>query len=198
MPPWTPEYRALLLAFAAKFPIPFKTGAADAQAWTHQLAEQFRYTFGERFGHKQASPTRPHSADTIALREGAMLFGWDVLLDAGGESTLITTPRTIDLTGQVFEVVQPVNHVGLMPPPPPPPPTPPPLPTPPPPPVVDVGVATYDTSLQLETVVGRIRTRYREVHGRDAGWSDIGHNLWRWYREGRWTSLEDILVDIGQ
>jgi hypothetical protein len=45
-------------------------------------------------------------------------------------------------------------------------------------------------------VIARIRARYRAVHGREAGWSDVGHNLWRWYREPSWRSLEEILEAI--
>lgn len=124
MPEWKEEYRALLLRFAEKFGIPRGTGEEAAREWTHKLAEQFCFTFGTSFGHKSAGPGRPHSADAVAVREGSKLFCWDVLSDAGGpDCKLIERPRTLDITGQLFEVVTAVNHLGAPAPPPPPPPS---------------------------------------------------------------------------
>lgn len=124
MPEWKEDFRVLLVRFAEKFGIPKGTGEEAARQWAHKLAEQFCFSFGTSFGHKSAGPGRPHSADAIAVREGGKLYGWDVLRDAGGpDCQLVERPGTIDLTGQLFEVVSAVNHLAAPAPPPPPPPS---------------------------------------------------------------------------
>lgn len=122
MPSWTEENRATLLAYVAKFPLPIGTGEEVARDWTHKLCEQFKFTFGPAWGHKFAGAGRPHSADAVAFQDGNRLFAWDVMSDAGGpDCRLLDRPGTLDITGQVFEVVEATNHIGTVPVPVPPP-----------------------------------------------------------------------------
>lgn len=131
MPTWNDDYRATLLRYEAKFPIPKGTGEEAARNWTHALAEYFKFVHGPAFGHKSAGPGRPHSADALAFSEGNRLYAWDVLGDAGGpDCRLFERPGTLDITGQVFEVVSAVDHVGAGAPAPTPIPPPPPAPEP--------------------------------------------------------------------
>lgn len=196
--------------YADRFPPPqIRPGESPSsheqrcREWTVRMAQQVVFEHGPSYGAKKASPTRPISKDSLAHKDGSEQDAWDMLHAAGsGHPTFVTyPPQAHDIDGQVFVSVPPVNHLGSPEPPEPPepPPTPiPPTPIPPTPcpPCTCNGPATYAESLHYQTVVDRIRMRYRTVHGREPADSDIGHNLYRWYREDRWPSLEAILDDI--
>lgn len=122
----TPDQQAMIRVFASKFPLPVtEDGCRD---WTHLLAEQFQYSWGAGWGHKRADHGRPLSSDVIAYQEAAVFVGFDVIINAGlPTATVVTDGDAIDLTGQVFERVSPVNHLGTATPPAPPAPDPPPV-----------------------------------------------------------------------
>lgn len=106
----TDAQRATLRAFEAKFPIP-RTDERRRE-WTHQLAEQFRFTYGPAWGHKSAGAGRPHSADVLAYQDGATFIGFDTQNGTVDPPTLVDDPDPIDLTGQVFEPVEPVDYLA--------------------------------------------------------------------------------------
>ena len=113
MSTWTDAHSATLQAFARAFPPPAGPGQDDAcRAWTRRLAEQFAFEFpAEGWGHKSGDPTRPPSTDVIATRRP--FVGFDVIGNQGTEGwTLIANPGRIDLTGQTFIEVTPVDHLG--------------------------------------------------------------------------------------
>jgi hypothetical protein len=123
------DAQALIRRFAEKFPVPVSED--DCRTWVHQLAQQFRFSYGPAWGHKRADPGRPLSSDVIAYQSGAVFVGYDVILDAGTpDRRLVTDGDSIDLTGQVFVPVEPVDHLGDTVPAPQPDPTPQPTPTP--------------------------------------------------------------------
>jgi len=116
------DHKLVIRKFEDKFPLPATDD--EARIWTHFLCEQLAYSFpGEGWGHKSASPTRPHSADCIAIK--TPFIGWDVVVAAGSAAAALDLGgESIDLTGQTFEPVSPVNWIGDTPPPDPlPPPT---------------------------------------------------------------------------
>ena len=116
----SPAHRAVITHFEDTFPLP-TTGDDAARDWTHRLAQQMRFSFpSDGWGHKSASPTRPHSADCIALLNP--FIGWDVVGNAGTPQAVLTMDgESIDLSGQTFEPVEAVNYLGGPPPDPPPP-----------------------------------------------------------------------------
>lgn len=111
----TDAQQQMLKDYADRYPVP--TGETERQEWTHRLAEQFRYSFGTPWGHKSAGPGRPHSKDAIAYKFGDAFWAYDTINGATG--ALISNPDPIDIHGQIFEVVAPVNHMGAPVPPPP-------------------------------------------------------------------------------
>src|SRR5262245_16436058 len=74
---------------------------------TRLIAEQCRFELGPNWGTKRASATRPLSADVVCTQDP--FIGWDTQI-AGG--TIAQFPESIDLTGQVFVPVDPVQHVS--------------------------------------------------------------------------------------
>lgn len=97
--------------YAEKFPLP----ATDegCREWTGRLAEQFRFSFGPSWGWKRADPYRPLSNDVIAYRSNDSFLGYDVILGAGAAGArVVIDPDPIDLAGQVFVVVEPVDRLG--------------------------------------------------------------------------------------
>ena len=78
------------------------------------IAEQARYELGPSWGHKRADPGRPPSKDAIAQQQpDGKLFAWDLFNGATREPN--ADPESIDITGQTFIVVPPVNHLGIAP-----------------------------------------------------------------------------------
>lgn len=78
------------------------------------IAEQVRFTLGPAWGWKSAGGSRPPSKDTIAFRAGTVLHGFDLFNGATREPN--DHPLSLDLAGQEFIEVQPVNHLGTVPP----------------------------------------------------------------------------------
>lgn len=110
MTTWTADHQTLLDLFAATFPPPIDDDAC--RDWTRRLAEQFAYEFGTNWGTKQADPGRPPSTDCICT--ASPFTGFDVLINqATSWQTVATNPPPLDLTGQVFIAVVPVDHLGL-------------------------------------------------------------------------------------
>lgn len=113
-----PPVQALIAQFAARFPVPTTSDDASRD-WTHRLCEQLAFSFpADGWGHKSASPTRPHSADAIAIR--SPFLGWDVIDNSGGPAAALRlNGDSIDLAHpemQTFEPVTPVNHLHVEPP----------------------------------------------------------------------------------
>ena len=101
------------------------------RATTRQIAQQCRFELGSNWGTKRADPGRPLSADVVCTQ--SPFVGWDWSVPGG----IAQFPERIDLTGQTFVAVVPVNHLGTRSPAPDPSP---PAPAPPPaPPPVDLG-----------------------------------------------------------
>jgi len=111
----TPGAKDLITKFAAKYPFPI-TNDEDSANWTHRLCEQLAFSYpATPWGHKKASDTRPHSADVIALSNP--FVGWDIITNAGTPAARLNlNDSEIDLSGQVFEPVNPVNHLADAPP----------------------------------------------------------------------------------
>ena len=78
---------------------------------TKRIAEQLAFEFGPQYGWKRADAGRPPSQDVFALQVGDRLYGWDWW---NGSTNRPNDPvgNVIDITGQVFIPVQPVNHLG--------------------------------------------------------------------------------------
>lgn len=88
-------------------------GDDDARrALTRRFAEQARFELGPNWGTKRASPTRPLSADVICTQDP--FVGWDTQI-AGG--IIAQFPDSIDLAGQVFVAVDPIDHLQAFVPP---------------------------------------------------------------------------------
>jgi hypothetical protein len=92
---------------------------------TGLIAEQVRFELGPNWGRKRADPGRPISVDVICTQ--VPFVGWDIQI-AGG--VIAHFPDAIDLTGQVFVPVEPVDHLGVGQPQPNPEPQPVPVPQP--------------------------------------------------------------------
>jgi hypothetical protein len=128
----TPDQQALVERFAARFPLPAYDPATPPEQleqrcreWTGRLAQQVRFVYGPLWGHKRADPGRPLSADTIAYQNGPTFLGWDLIISVGTpEQRLNVQAESIDLTGQVFVAVEPIDYLGTTPPPEPPTPDP--------------------------------------------------------------------------
>jgi hypothetical protein len=84
--------------------------AADEvrRATTRRIAEQCRFEFGPEWGHKRADPGRPPSADVFAHKTAEFFVGWDWSVPSG----IAEFPESIDLSGQTFIDVEPINHLG--------------------------------------------------------------------------------------
>src|SRR6187399_2699112 len=85
-----------------------------ARQWTLGLVAQVCYEHhGMGYGSKRASPDRPISKDGLAQQSGAKLFVWDMLSGAGtGTPSLTNNPDGEDITGQIFEHVEPRDVIG--------------------------------------------------------------------------------------
>jgi hypothetical protein len=108
---WTDQHQACLDTFAAVFGLPALDSTA-ARTWTWNLAEQFAHSFpGEGWGTKQADPGRPQSTDCICTQ--VPFTGYDVIISQGSPTqTLAHYPEPINLTGQIYLAVNPVDHLG--------------------------------------------------------------------------------------
>ena len=85
------------------------------RATTMKIAQQCRYELGPNWGTKRADPGRPLSADVICTQ--SPFVGWDWSVPTG----IAQFPDSLDLTGQVFVLVEAVDHLGVGQPPVPPP-----------------------------------------------------------------------------
>jgi hypothetical protein len=124
-----PAVRELLIAFAAKFPVPRTIGGGEAheqrcREWSIAFCEQVAYSRpGRGYGTKRADSGRPISKDTISQQFAGDMVSWDLLIGTGtGEPALNLDPHGELTTGQVFEAVEAVNHLGAVVPPVEPPP----------------------------------------------------------------------------
>lgn len=140
MTPETPSMQipssvmATVRKFAAAFPLPQGDGSEGwldtalrkpPNGWTRRLAEYVCFVHGPTWGHKRrfGSTTDPNdgaplSAGTIAMREGAGMHCFDLLIGAGtGKPVLASGAESDFVTDQVFVPVTPVDHVGMIAPP---------------------------------------------------------------------------------
>lgn len=127
--PIHPDVMTIVRKYASMIRIPSgEPGMIDDQcrAWTGGLCETVRALFpngdprvGGEFGWKRASSTRPYSKETLALKVGSQLHGWDLLIGVGtGRPALSTAPAYHDLTAegdQVFVPVPPIDHLTPVP-----------------------------------------------------------------------------------
>ena len=63
---------------------------------------------------KRADGGRPISKDTIAQQAGGRLYIWDLISGAGTGHGVLQVGEREDITGQVFVVVTPTNHLGTV------------------------------------------------------------------------------------
>lgn len=140
-----PSVLTVVRQFAAQYPVPSGgPNPADeafenqCRLWTKMLAEQIAFSFpGQGFGTKNAGGGRPQSKDSLARFANGRLINYDMLGGVGtGSPTLLMDPDGVDITGQTFIPVTPINHLATVPPPVPP--TQPPVPPIPPTQVVDL------------------------------------------------------------
>lgn len=108
---------AALRRFAMAYPPPWgppgETQDQNCRDWTWRLAEYVCFVAGPAWGAKSTSNGGPSSKDVIAHDGGSQLDGYDVLTAAGsGQPTVPETPGWIDITGQHFIPVSPVNHLN--------------------------------------------------------------------------------------
>ncbi len=98
-----------------------------AREWTLGLIAQVGWEHpNQGYGSKRASADRPLSKDGMAQQTGATLVVFDMLSGAGtGQPSLNANPDSQDITGQIFEFVQPYDVIGGQPTPPEPTPVPP-------------------------------------------------------------------------
>ncbi len=98
-----------------------------AREWTLGLIAQVGWEHdAQGYGSKRASADRPLSKDGMAQQIGATLVVYDMLSGAGtGNPSLNANPESQDITGQIFEFVQPYDVIGGQPTPPEPTPVPP-------------------------------------------------------------------------
>jgi len=75
---------------------------------TLMFAQQCRFELGSNWGTKRADSGRPLSKDTICTRNP--FIGWDTQI-GGSVITVAEFPDSVDLTGQVFVEVEPINHL---------------------------------------------------------------------------------------
>lgn len=107
---WTAAHQSTLDRYAKFAGMPYDD--TDARAWTLALAEQFAFTFPtEGWGTKRADPTRPPSTDCICTH--SPFIGYDVIVGQGtSHQAIAVNPAPINLAGQVFISVAPVDHIG--------------------------------------------------------------------------------------
>ena len=110
---WTSAHQSLLETFASLFPVPPPPNNDEpCRDWTRRVAEQFAFTFpGEGWGHKRADSGRPPSTDVIATR--SPFLGYDLILNQGAAAQRLNeNPTALNLAGQIYIDVMPVNHIG--------------------------------------------------------------------------------------
>lgn len=107
------KHADLLQAYVNKFGLP-ELDDDKARDWTRELAEQFVFSFpNEGWGHKSGGGSRPPSTDVIARQCCGGFWGYDLILNQGIPSqSLIPRPGVLNLAGQAFITVSPVNHLG--------------------------------------------------------------------------------------
>jgi len=107
---WTDRHQACLDQYAAAFGLPALDGES-ARTWTRMLAEQFLFTFPkEQWGTKRADSARPPSTDVICTKKP--FYGYDVLISQGAPGqALAHHPEAINLEGQIYIAVEPVDHL---------------------------------------------------------------------------------------
>jgi hypothetical protein len=76
---------------------------------TMLFAEQCCFELGSEWGTKKSSQLSPLSADVVAFTDGFIFIGWDTQLASG---IIAQFPDSIDLAGQVFVSVNPVDNIG--------------------------------------------------------------------------------------
>jgi hypothetical protein len=119
----TQEVKNIRDRYVASFPVPQKAtpGNADdafenvCRAWVKGLAEQVRFeTHDASWGVKNAGGGRPQSKDSLTMQVvNGSLLNFDLLSGVGtGKPTLVPNPWSVDITGQQFMPVQPVDHLG--------------------------------------------------------------------------------------
>lgn len=119
------DVMAVIRAYASVIPIPRgAAGEIDDQCreWTKGLCETAKALFpggfpglGGEFGWKRASGTRPLSKETIALKVGAALHGWDLLIGVGtGRPKLSDDPAYHDLVAEGNQVFVPVEAIDRL------------------------------------------------------------------------------------
>src|SRR5947199_2842979 len=79
------------------------------------VAEQVRFSTGDKnWGVKAAGPNRPQGPSQIAYNTpGGPLVCWRWLdgVNAGKENGVLSNPVFLDITGQLFISVDPINHL---------------------------------------------------------------------------------------
>lgn len=98
--PWTSQHDDIVARLGSPNP------AGDV-GFVRKVAQQFRHTFGPAWGMKRADRSRDLSNNVIGYQTPAGLLGFKVVpVRVKPEALALPSP-------QVFEAVEPVNHLGL-------------------------------------------------------------------------------------
>lgn len=88
---------------------------------TRKIAEQICYEFGVDWGTKASSSTNPQSKDSISFRSPNKLENWDWQNGTTRKPQVTAGEPGVNITGQYFIEVRPMNHLAdttELPPPP--------------------------------------------------------------------------------
>ena len=112
--------RAIIEAMVAKFPDLAVNDDDIQRQLTIKIGEQFRYTFGERWGGKKRTGSAPRSKDSIAVKEDdGTLSVWDMfsasveVLPNDGDLPKPVTHAHLPPGEAEFIADEPVNHLGI-------------------------------------------------------------------------------------
>jgi hypothetical protein len=110
--PLPDRVKEIITILADRFPDLRKGDDDQRRALTLKFAQQIRFELGESWGTKRAGEGRPPSKDAIARMFEAKLYGAVVINESTREPQF---PGMEELPGQVFMVVEPLNHLGPSP-----------------------------------------------------------------------------------
>lgn len=85
----------------------------DRRALTLMMAQQLCFELGPHWGTKSSSPTNPQSKDALAFRDDVgflVCFDWQ----NGGDREVIRFPTALEIPGQHFIAVFPINHLDVL------------------------------------------------------------------------------------
>jgi hypothetical protein len=100
--------KEIITILANRFPDLRRGDDDQRRALTLKFAQQIRLELGESWGTKRAAEGRPPSKDAVARMFEGKLFSADVI---NGSTREPQFPEMEELPGQLFIMVDPVNHI---------------------------------------------------------------------------------------